>query len=564
MNTAYLPFARKWRPQNFDELVGQAHIGQILKNAVKQKRVANAYLFSGPRGVGKTSTARILAKALNCEKGPTPTPCNACTNCLEITASRSLDVIEIDGASNRGIDEIRSLRENVKFAPVQSNYKIYIIDEVHMLTQEAFNALLKTLEEPPGHITFIFATTQPHKVLTTIRSRCQRFDFERLPVAAIASKLETVIQKEKLTVAPEVPHAIARAADGSMRDAEVILDQLASFAKKKITLDDISLLLGLVSQESVMEAASSIINKDPEKALTIIHALIKEGKDLAQFVDGLLQLFRDMLIMKTVAKPGQLIQQPEEVIQELARVIKPLSKEEIMYIFNHLTNAKELMKRSHAPRLLIETAVIKLSQRTSMKSLDEILRKVEGLEKKLRAGTHAVSTASQKPLPQKESAPREKPLYKDRVVDARSSVDATAEEPSRADEPDAGLTGETHCNIEQIKGQWALVVSTLKKEKMSLGTYLSEGRIVGLEGRSLILGFQKAHTFHMETLAEKETKHKIEKLAREITGCPLLIQFRLIETEGVAGQEGAREDLGNDPVINSAIEIFGGTIVEYD
>ncbi|HTZ11942.1 MAG TPA: DNA polymerase III subunit gamma/tau, partial [Candidatus Margulisiibacteriota bacterium] len=230
---AYTVFALKWRPKNFDEVVGQGHIVSTLKNAIEKNRIASAYLFAGPRGVGKTSTARILAKSLNCKSGPTASPCQKCSSCLEINEGRSLDVIEIDGASNRGIDEIRVLRENVKFSPAASKFKIYIIDEVHMLTTEAFNALLKTLEEPPEFVKFIFATTQPHKVLPTILSRCQRFDFRRISMLEISGQLERIVKEEKLAVDKEVIFAISGSSDGSLRDAESVLDQLVSFSREK-------------------------------------------------------------------------------------------------------------------------------------------------------------------------------------------------------------------------------------------------------------------------------------------------------------------------------------------
>ncbi len=259
---SYVVFALKWRPKNFDEIIGQEQIVTTLKNAIQKNRLAHAYLFAGPRGVGKTSTARILAKTLNCKAGPTLNPCQKCSSCIEISQGRSLDVIEIDGASNRGIDEIRTLRENVKFAPSGGKFKIYIIDEVHMLTTEAFNALLKTLEEPPEFVKFIFATTQPHKVIPTILSRCQRMDFRFIPVMEIIAQLERIVKAEKIDVDKEVLFAIARSSEGSLRDAESVLDQLTSFSKEKISLKDVISVLGLVEQDALFEITDKIIQKD--------------------------------------------------------------------------------------------------------------------------------------------------------------------------------------------------------------------------------------------------------------------------------------------------------------
>ena len=281
---SYIVFARKYRPQAFEEVVGQSHITTTLENAIAQDRVAHAYIFAGPRGVGKTTTARIFAKALNCEKGPTADPCNKCPSCLEITQGSSLDILEIDGASNRGIDEIRNLRENVKFSPSKGRFKVYIIDEVHMLTSEAFNALLKTLEEPPKHVKFIFATTQAHKVPPTILSRCQRFDFRRISIKDIVDSLKAIAKKEDLKVDDDVLILMAKHSDGSMRDAQVVLDQISSFADGRISLEDASKILGAVSDDILFSLAESIKSKDSLKALKIIDDLANEGKDVAQIV----------------------------------------------------------------------------------------------------------------------------------------------------------------------------------------------------------------------------------------------------------------------------------------
>ena len=257
---SYLVFARKWRPKDFDEVVGQDHITRTLKGAIVSNKLAHAYLFTGPQGVGKTSCARILAKALNCEKGPTDKPCCVCSSCVEIAEGRSLDVIEIDGASNRGIDEIRTLRDNVKFSPLNGRSKIYIIDEVHMLTQEAFNALLKTLEEPPPYVKFVFATTQPQKVLPTILSRCQRFDFIRIPNLKIIDKLKEITRQEKLKVEEDVFLAIAKASEGSLRDAESILDQLITFSNNEVKLGDVISVLGIIDQDAFFNFVEYLID----------------------------------------------------------------------------------------------------------------------------------------------------------------------------------------------------------------------------------------------------------------------------------------------------------------
>jgi len=309
----YQIFALKWRPQDFSQIIGQDHVVNLLKNSIQKDRLAYAYLFSGPRGVGKTSMARILAKSLNCKKGPTINPCQVCAACREITECRSLDVLEIDGASNRGIDEVRELRESVRFAPSSSKFKIYIIDEVHMLTNEAFNALLKTLEEPPEFVKFIFATTQVNKVPATILSRCQHLDFRRIPVLDIINQLNKIVAKERIKLDDEVLFSIARASDGSLRDAESLLDQLISFTKEKISISDVSSLLGVVEQDILFEVTDKIIKKDAQSALDSLSVMLRQGKDSNIILNNIIEHFRNLIVAKISQADSQLIDLPSEI-----------------------------------------------------------------------------------------------------------------------------------------------------------------------------------------------------------------------------------------------------------
>src|SRR5215475_12539419 len=301
---SYEVFARKYRPQTFDDLVGQEHVTRTLKNAVGQNRLAHAYLFVGPRGIGKTSTARILAKALNCIHGPTVTPCGKCDNCKQIAAGNSLDVLEIDGASNNGVEQVRELRDNVRYAPAKSRCKIYIIDEVHMLTSQAFNALLKTLEEPPEHVKFVFATTEPQKVLPTILSRCQRFDLHRIPANLIATHLQFIAGKEKVSLEPAAAHAIARGAEGGLRDAESMLDQLVAFCGEKISENDVLNVFGFTSEQTVVDLTGRILGGETAAALDFLHQQSEAGKDMMRLMSDLIAYLRDLLVFK--AKPDAL------------------------------------------------------------------------------------------------------------------------------------------------------------------------------------------------------------------------------------------------------------------
>ncbi len=375
---SYLVLARKWRPQTFEEVVGQPHVTRTLKNAVQSGRIAHAYLFTGARGVGKTSVARILAKALNCETGVTPVPCNRCSNCLEIAQGKAVDVLEIDGASNRGIDSIRELRETVRYRPAKSAYKVYIIDEVHMLTTEAFNALLKTLEEPPAHVVFIFATTEPHKIPATILSRCQRYDFRRITTEEILAHLLRIAQQEGVDLSPSVLDAVAREADGSMRDAQSLMEQLLALKGEDQEDRELLDLLGVVDRESVLEAAEAVVGRDPVACLDVVERIYRRGMDSRRFCQRLCEVFRDLLVLSFGSKASKT--PPQSLTREherLQRLVDRTTVEDLFQYFQILISGEEDIRRASLPRVTLEMLLLRLACLPKAETLENILRRLE-------------------------------------------------------------------------------------------------------------------------------------------------------------------------------------------
>lgn len=547
---SYIVFARKYRPQAFDEVIGQSHITTTLANAIAQNRVAHAYIFSGPRGVGKTTTARIFAKALNCEKGPTANPCNKCPSCLEITQGSSLDILEIDGASNRGIDEIRNLRENVKFSPSKGHFKVYIIDEVHMLTMDAFNALLKTLEEPPAHVKFIFATTQAHKVPPTILSRCQRFDFRRISIKDIVDSLKAIARKENLKVDDDVLILMAKHSDGSMRDAQVVLDQISSFSDGRISLEDASKILGAVSDDILFSLADSIKLKDAIRALKIIDDLANEGKDVVQIVLYLIEHFRDLLVAKINKNLSQLIDASPEKIKRYENQAQTFTVEEMLYIVYTLSNTIDFVRKSNMARVPFEVAMIKLTRMGSIISPDDLMERLAKIESGLKKSV--LPTDLLKPNAYPEGIPESPKPRKEAPPDKKAH----------------------HGGVNDIIGSWNAIIDRVKERKISVAMYLKEGYPESFDSGTLSISFPRSSQFHKDTLESPECKNIILKAIKDVTGLDLKI--RLTISENNAGNPGLSKDAMDDsdsiikeppsrkdssePIISDALEIFGGEI----
>ena len=545
---SYTVFALKWRPQDFETIVGQDHIVGTLKNAIQKNRLAHAYLFAGPRGVGKTSTARILAKALNCKEGPTLKPCQKCPSCLEINQGRSLDVIEIDGASNRGIDEIRALRENVKFSPTQGKYKVYIIDEVHQITPDGFNALLKTLEEPPEFVKFIFATTHPQKVMPTIISRCQRMDFRRITVIEIIAQLEKIIREEKIAVDKEVLFAIAKSSDGSLRDAESILDQLVSFSRGDVSLKDAISILGMVEQDVLFALADKIIQKDPSGALKLFNEIIDDGKDPGVFLVNLIEHFRNLMVAKVSKADAKLVDLPQEVCDRLFKQSQLFSLEEIFTTFNILITTQEMTKRLDSQRIPLEISLVRLAYRPEGSGLPSSKQshKPEG------SGLPS-SKQSHKPQLNSSSAPVE--VGPEIAPSEKKDKPASSEETTKNS---SAQTIQASVSLENVKNVWSNIVNNLAKIKMSVSTYLSEGEPTKVQGNMVTVAFPKNYSLHKESLDRKENKEIVEKAASELCNADLRVNFILVA-------EMKRDtDARSNPFIKSALEMFGGRVVKED
>jgi DNA polymerase-3 subunit gamma/tau len=509
---SYLVLARKYRPQIFEELVGQAHITDLLRKSIESGRIAHAFLFCGPRGIGKTSCARILAKSLNCQNGPTLKPCGECSACLEIANGNSFDVIEIDGASNRGIDEIRTLRENVKFAPSYGRYKIYIVDEVHMLTSDAFNALLKTLEEPPEHVKFIFATTEVHKVPATILSRCQRFDFKRIQIEIIMANLKSICMKENLKANEEALFAIAKASQGSMRDALSILDQLSALSDKGIDAADVFSMLGMVEIEFLFDLTDALIARNCVKALNTFDQIIERGKDIKQLGKDLTEHFRHLMIVKVggVSLNG-LIDYPSGVKQRLAAQAEKITVAGILKAIELFIEAQETAKVMETLRMPLEVAFAKLTYGGSSGVIPS-------------TPTVAVPAASSKPV-----ATAAAPVAPKSIIKAES--------------------------LEDIEAHWNELTHEVSRRKMALATYLQEGAPCEFKAGRLVVGFSKENTFAKDCLNTKENLKFFDELFSEKLNAPVNVNFKTVEkAHSTVKQE--------EPVVRSALEMFGGKVVK--
>jgi len=577
----HLSFARKYRPKNFDEIIGQSHIVSTLKNAITSNRVAHAYLFAGPHGVGKTTMARVLAKSLNCIKGPTLSPCDKCPSCMDINGSKSLDVIEIDGASNRGIDEIRTLRENVKFAPTSGQYKIYIIDEVHQITPQGFNALLKTLEEPPMHVKFIFATTNPEKVLPTILSRCQRFDFKKINVKETVGVLKEISKFEKIDITEDALYQIARSSNGGLRDAEVTLDQLASITEDKIKLENVNEVLGSLSSDTLLKITESISAKKPSDVIAIINKVIEDGKDPSIIVSELINHFRNILVAKTTTNPLELIDLPEETVKDLQKISQNFGVEELLYIIYTLIGAYNIIKRIDISKILLEVTLIKLAFMQKPIPFDKLMEKVEEAAKilstsgEIKINKTNYTQVQEKKIINLNTVTNPKPVISPDETKNKDSK-ATGIDNSDTKDNSFGLskdflntlnnfstktleTEEISSPVEEVGDDtaasydlpkilivWPVFLSKLRSVKVSLASFLEYAQPIKIEGKTLTIAFDTTDNFHREVAELAPNANLIKKIFYDILKINFKINFINVDLPNKKTQDQYFQDENNE------------------
>ena len=555
---SYTVLARRYRSQSFDDVVGQGPIAQTLKNAVKTGHVAHGYLFTGTRGVGKTTMARILAKALNCLKSdePTPEPCCKCDSCVSINTGDDIDVIEIDGASNRGIDNIRELRQRAIYRPARARHKIYIIDEVHMLTNEAFNALLKILEEPPEHIKFIFATTEPHKVPATIQSRCQRFDFNNISSSDIAGQLTKILKAEKIKYDEDVVVHVSRLANGSMRDGLSLLDQLISTGVKRLTVNLLEEFLGLPNRERICELLDLIGDKNAGGVLKSLDSLLSTGQTCTQIGDALIDCMRDLLVMKSTDKPGQLVVLTEQERQKMTELLPKFDVAAFIYNITTLERLRWTMKNSDNPRALLEASMLRLALSEHFMDLDRLLEqsKTAGTWTRRQAGDSVKKKQIEPPAKTKTRAPA-------REAEPTKQSDA---EPKEQVEP-AEQVG-----IDLIRSNWQSILESVKGKNTATGGFLDSAEPVNWEDNELTLIFPQSAGFAKQ-MSEKR-KGQIEQLLSDAIGLEIKVRIETValqadeaQASGEAQSDRKNQDQAlSDPAVRTVLSGLNATVTGID
>ena len=547
---SYLVLARKYRPQTFDQVIEQAHITRTLTNAISSGRVAHAILFSGPRGTGKTTVARILAKAMNCSEGPTPDPCNACRSCNEITAGHAIDVFEIDGASNNSVDQIRELRGNIKYMPAHSPNKIYIIDEVHMLSSAAFNALLKTLEEPPSHVMFMFATTEPHKIPITILSRCQRYDFRRISLDSISTYMASLCRQEGFEVAEESLDLIAREAGGSMRDALSLLDQIMTGTQGLMTHEQVLDILGVIDRKILFDLSDSILNADIHAVLNLLDDIYDRGHDMKKLYADLLEHFRNLLVAAMGNKIEKLVDLPSGEIEQLITQAQPLSAEALNQIFDMLFKAEVSIRLSPQPKLALEMTLIKLLQTRPALPIDVLIDKLDALRQEVSPAGKALQTAAnhqsiEPEAPSLSSLAGEKPEGPENENEDSSPADESAGNPDK---------------------MWQRICGVLSKENPSLAANLAKCRLKQSAAGSLEIDVP-GNGFTLNMIQREKNMAVLQQVCTAVLGNKQNIQLSVSDTRDDHNNQKKKDNqlkqkALDHPLVADAIEIFDGKLLD--
>ena len=557
---------------SFPDVIGQPHVVQTLVHAVEGKRVAHAYLFSGMRGVGKTTVARILAKAMNCHHGPTPTPCSECQGCVEIANGQSFDVIEIDGASNNSVDDVRGIRETIKIGPAKGTYRLYIIDEVHMLSTAAFNALLKTLEEPPAHVIFIFATTEVHKIPQTILSRCQHFSFRRVPVRTITDHLQHIVTQEAITISPRGLETTAKAADGSLRDALSLLDQIVAFAGQTVADHHIDTVLGNIPHELRREMLHAVVTRDPARALEVVWAVGDQGGDLHRFLGDLVGDVRSLIVLKISPKSLERLGVLEVLSREGEEAVKVFTVDDLQRVFEILTQAQDHLKHTEFPSYVLEMAVIKACQRVMLTTSESVSNTgaTNGAKDTIAASqTKATQTVTRGQAPRVSTptaALRPKAQAPPEPKDARSAGSSETAIPK-----EKGTKGTSALTID-----WAELVERVGVEKPNLATYLEAGVPIKVENGIVMIAFPENRDMCREVMAREDNQQYVRDVCRSLCGTSVEVKFvRLAKTsEPVktigelsrarheAQAQNLRDQTLANPSVRMVLDEFGGQLQE--
>ncbi|MCT4593609.1 MAG: DNA polymerase III subunit gamma/tau [Anaeromicrobium sp.] len=536
---AYIALYRKYRPNKFEDVVGQSHITRTLKNQIENNNIAHAYLFCGTRGTGKTSTAKIFARAVNCLNPIDNNPCNECEICLGILNESIMDVIEIDAASNNGVDDVREIRENVKYPPTKGKYKVYIVDEVHMLSTGAFNALLKTLEEPPHYVIFILATTEPHKIPATILSRCQRFDLKRIKEDDISGTMESICGSMNIHVDRQALELIARNSDGALRDALSILDQCVSINENNITYDNVIDILGTVNDSYLLDLVDNIKDENTKECMKLIENLVDSGKDIHQFIKVLITHYRNLMMSKISDDLGGIINLSKENIQRLCKQSESLSMNSISRSINLLSKLSADAKWASQPRVLLELTIIKLSSPQVDNSVEGLLDRIESLERRIKTGQINVVS---NPVPMEEVNEKPKEDAKEEVK--KEIKPATVV--SRGD------------RFNSIKNNWEGILKVIKKKKISLHAVLIEGSLVGFKNNKLVISFGDAFSFHKEMASQGSDF--IQSVMKEMYGESIGLDFVMeshIKNLSVKKEDEPEEPQNEEAEVEKIKEKFG-------